>query len=64
MPAIAGYSSDVVDLYNIATDSWTTAQLSVPRQHLAAASSGNSIMLAGGYYAYYSALDWKVETFG
>ena len=64
MPAIAGSSSDVVDLYNIATDSWTTAQLSLPRNDLAAASSGNSMMLAGGVYTYYGALDWKVETFG
>jgi hypothetical protein len=50
MLVIAGYGSNIVDVYNRATGSWTTAQLSTPRQDLAAASFGNSIIFAGGSY--------------
>lgn len=53
---IAGSSSDDVDLYNIATGTWSTAQLSSPRHDMAAVSFEKSIMLAGGYYDYYSEL--------
>jgi len=49
MLVIAGYGSNIVDVYNRATGSWTTAQLSTPRQDLAAAS-GNSIIFAVGSY--------------
>ena len=40
---------DVVDLYNLSTDTWTTAQLSVGRYLLAATSVGNVALFAGGY---------------
>jgi hypothetical protein len=41
--------SDVVDVYNGATGAWTTAQLSVARTMLAAASVGNVALFAGGH---------------
>ena len=49
--AAAGSSgaSNVVDLYNSATGVWSTAQLSVPRYYLAAASVGSVAIFAGGY---------------
>ena len=46
--ATAGASSNVVDLYNGATGAWSTAQLSVARSSLAAASVGNVALFAGG----------------
>ena len=50
MCATAGGSpSNVVDLYNSATGTWSTAQLSVGREFLAAASVGNVALFAGGY---------------
>ena len=42
-----GYSN-VVDVYNSATGLWSTAQLSVARCGLAAASVGNVALFAGG----------------
>jgi hypothetical protein len=39
---------DVVDVYNGATGAWTTAQLSVARWNLVAASVGNVALFAGG----------------
>jgi hypothetical protein len=42
-----GYSS-AVDLYNRASGTWSTAQLSVARYHLAATSVGNVAIFAGG----------------
>jgi hypothetical protein len=53
--AIAGSSlanlgvSNTVDVYNSATGVWSTAQLSVARSDLAAASVGNLAIFAGGY---------------
>ncbi len=44
-----GYISKVVDMYNSATGTWSTAQLSVGRSHLAATSVGNVALFAGGY---------------
>ena len=41
--------SNVVDVYNGATGAWSTAQLSVVRYWLAAASVGNVALFAGGY---------------
>ena len=38
----------VVDVYNGATGAWSTAQLSVGRKYLAAASVGNVAIFAGG----------------
>ena len=49
MHAIAGNASNAVDLYNSATGTWSTAQLSVGRYILAAASVGNVALFAGGY---------------
>ncbi len=42
---------NVVDVYNSATGAWSTAQLSVARGYLAAASVGNVALFAGGYGA-------------
>jgi len=39
---------NVVDLYNSATGTWSTAQLSVARWYLAATSVGNVAIFAGG----------------
>jgi hypothetical protein len=50
MRATAGYApSAVVDVYNGATGAWSTAQLSVARYLLAAASVGNVALFAGGF---------------
>jgi hypothetical protein len=40
--------SSAVDVYNGATGAWSTAQLSVARYSLAAASVGNVALFAGG----------------
>jgi hypothetical protein len=40
--------SQVVDIYNYARGIWSTAQLSVARTQLAAASVGNLAIFAGG----------------
>ena len=40
--------SDAVDLYNSASGTWSTAQLSVARYGLAATSAGNVAIFAGG----------------
>ena len=44
----AGSSLNAVDLYDSATGTWSTAQLSVARARLAATSVGNMAMFAGG----------------
>ena len=46
--ADVGTLSNVVDVYNGATGAWSTAQLSVARYNLAAASVGNVALFAGG----------------
>ncbi len=48
MRATAGVGSNAVDVYNSATGAWSTAQLSVARNLLAAASVGNLAIFAGG----------------
>ena len=48
MRATAVAPSAVVDVYNGATGAWSTAQLSVARGYLAAASVGNVALFAGG----------------
>ena len=50
MRATAGGNvpSAVVDVYNCTTGAWSTAQLSVARAYLAAASVGNVALFAGG----------------
>ena len=40
---------NTVDLYNSASGTWSTAQLSVARGYLAATSVGNVAFFAGGY---------------
>ncbi len=42
-------SSNAVDVYNVATRTWSTAQLSVARRLLSAASIGNLAIFAGGH---------------
>jgi hypothetical protein len=49
MFANSGSLSNAVDLYNSATGTWSTAQLSVARNQLAAASVGNVAVVAGGW---------------
>ena len=50
MRVTAGDSfSNAVDLYNSASGTWSTAQLSVARYSLAATSVGNVAFFAGGY---------------
>ncbi len=49
MGATADVVFNAVDLYNSATGAWSTAQLSVGRSRLAAASVGNVAIFAGGY---------------
>ena len=48
MRATADGPSAVVDVYNGTTGAWSTAQLSVARLDLAAASVGNVALFAGG----------------
>ena len=52
-----GGQSAVVDVYNGTTGAWSTAQLSVARGYLAAASVGNVALFAGG--SNNSALLWR-----
>ena len=49
MRATTGGVSNVVDVYNGTTGAWSTAQLSVARGYLAAASVGNVALFAGGF---------------
>ncbi len=52
MRVTAGYGADTysnaVDLYNSASGTWSTDQLSVARGSLAATSVGNVAIFAGG----------------
>ncbi len=57
MRATADGVSNVVDVYNGTTGAWSTAQLSVARDNLAAASVGNVALFAGGYNGI--ALLWR-----
>ena len=50
MRVTVGGRSNAVDLYNSASGTWSTAQLSVARQRLAATSVGNVAVFAGGYH--------------
>ena len=43
-----GGSNNATDLYNSASGTWSTAQLSVARYELAATSVGNVAIFAGG----------------
>lgn len=42
--------TDVVDIYDFTTNSWSVAQLSQPRSGLVATSNGTQAIFAGGYY--------------
>ena len=53
--------SDAVDLYNSASGTWSTAQLSVARFGLAATSVGNVAIFAGGIDASNCSLTLFVE---
>ena len=48
MRVAAVLENNVVDLYNSASGTWSTAQLSVARYDLAATSVGNVAIFAGG----------------
>lgn len=48
MILIAGGSSAAVDFYSVATGAWSTAQLSVARESLAATSVGTLALIVGG----------------
>ncbi|MFD3003006.1 kelch repeat-containing protein [Pontibacter toksunensis] len=45
---VNGYGSARVDIYDIVTDTWSTAQLSEARSDIAAVAAGNKIFFAGG----------------
>jgi hypothetical protein len=49
MGVTADGASNAVDLYNITSGTWSTAQLSVRRVHLDATSVGNVAIFAGGW---------------
>ena len=44
------WGSPRVDIYDIVTQTWSTAELSVPRWGIAAVANGNKIFFAGGEY--------------
>jgi hypothetical protein len=48
MRVTAGEHFDAVDMYNSASGTWSTAQLSVARNSIAATSVGNVAIFAGG----------------
>ncbi len=48
-------ATNAVDLYNSASSSWSTAQLSAARYNLAATSVGNVAFFAGGSVSVYNA---------
>ncbi len=48
MRVASGDVPNAVDLYNSASGTWSTAQLSVARYDLAATSVGNVAIFAGG----------------
>jgi hypothetical protein len=53
--------STAADLYNYASGTWSTAQLSVARYNLAATSVGNVAIFAGGDTGGYCSLTLFVE---
>lgn len=62
LAVFAGNSNPSVAFYNIATDSWTTANLSQPRDGLASVSNGTKAFFAGGWRdvlppVYYDVVD-------
>jgi hypothetical protein len=60
MRSSADYSS-VVDVYDGNTRAWSTAELSVARSNLAAASVGNVALFAGGFnFGVLFRTEWSV----
>jgi hypothetical protein len=47
----SGSASNVIDIFNNATNSWTTASLSQARFNMAAASAGDKVFIGGGQNA-------------
>jgi N-acetylneuraminic acid mutarotase len=43
--------SSRIDIFDIASNSWSTAELSVPRFNISAITSGNKVFFAGGAYS-------------
>ncbi len=64
-----GYSSlffaplDAVDIYDVSTNTWSTAQLSQPRSNLAAAAAGNKIVFAGGVFRTFNGYSNVVDIY-
>ena len=54
-----GDATSRVDIYDIVTHNWSTAELSVARIGMAVAVSGNKIFFAGGYDTDGAAFVWK-----
>ena len=42
-------TSDTIDIYDVAKNTWSTAHLSQPRQDLVATTVGTKVLFAGGY---------------
>lgn len=42
-------NSDRVDIYEVSSNTWSTAKLSIPRGGIKAATTGNKILFAGGW---------------
>jgi hypothetical protein len=58
-PGVTGDSfSDAVDLYNGATGTWSTAQLSVARGYLTSTSVGNMAIFVGGAISSVLSVFW------
>ena len=48
----SGSESSFVDIYDISTNNWTTAAISLARENITAVANGNKIFFAGGGYWY------------
>jgi hypothetical protein len=58
-----GFSTDVVDIYDAATNQWSTAQLSVARHSIAAATVGDKVFFAGGQTGDYINMSDKIDVY-
>jgi N-acetylneuraminic acid mutarotase len=61
-PPSERYGSSRVDIFDIANQSWSTAELSVPRSSITAISAGNKIFFAGGYAGELGDLEYYYST--
>lgn len=50
IPAGGVLASDVVDVYDDATGTWSTARLSLPRSSLAVAALADRLLIPGGAF--------------